>query len=44
LKEVEHIAKHDGAWIKEYLEGIEKKRGVEARNKLRADVMKIWRK
>jgi len=38
------VAKQSAAWIKEFLEGVEKKRGIAARNKLRNDVLKIWEK
>ena len=42
--EVEFVAKHDKEWIKEYLEGVQEKRGHEAYQKLRNDVLKLWRK
>ena len=40
--EVRYVAKQSGAWIKEFLEGVEKKRGVAARKKLRKDVLTLW--
>ncbi len=42
--EVEFVANHDSEWIKEYLEGVQEKRGHEAYQKLRNDVLKLWRK
>ena len=42
--EVEFVASHDGLWIKEYLAGVELKRGTDAYEKLRKDVLKVWRK
>jgi hypothetical protein len=39
--EVREIAKRKGSEIKEYLEGIEQKRGIDARIKLRADILQI---
>lgn len=42
--ETRFVAQQTGAWIKEFLEGVEKKRGIVARNKLRKDVLKIWEK
>lgn len=43
-KEVEFVAEHSGAWIKEFLEGVKEKRGFEAYKKLREDVLKVWDK
>lgn len=43
-KEVEHVAKHDAAWIKEYMDRVKEKRGIEAWARLRKDVWGIWRK
>jgi len=42
-KEVEFVAKHDGEWIKEHLEGVKEKRGFESYKRLRDDVAKLWR-
>lgn len=42
--EVREIAKRKGSEIKLYLEGIEQKRGVDARIKLRADILQIREK
>lgn len=42
--EVRFVAQQSGAWIKEFLGGVEKKRGSAARDRLRKDVVKIWRK
>ena len=42
--EAREIAKRKGSQIKEYLEGIEQKRGVDARIKLRNEIAKIWGK
>lgn len=42
--EVEFVAKHDSEWIKEYLWKVQEKRGQEAYQKLRNDVLKLWRK
>ena len=42
--EVREIAKHDGEWIKNYLDGIEKQRCVSARIRLRNDVAEIWKR
>lgn len=39
--EVDYVSQQDGEWIKEFLDGVEKKRGVAARIKLRSDVAKI---
>jgi len=41
--EVEYVAKQEGKWIKEYLEGVQEKRGFEAYKRLRDDVAKLWR-
>ena len=41
--ESEFVAKHDKEWIKEYLEGVQEKRGTEAYNRLRNDVFKLWK-
>lgn len=43
-KEVEFVAEHSGAWIKEFLEGVKEKRGSDAYRKLREDVLKVWNK
>jgi len=42
--EVEFVAKQDGNWIKEFLEGVKEKRGFDAYKKLRDDVLKVWKK
>jgi len=42
--ETRFVAQQSAAWIKEFLEGVEKKRGLVAKNKLRNDVLKIWEK
>jgi hypothetical protein len=42
--EVREIAKRKGSEIKLYLEGIEQKRGVDARVKLRKDILQIREK
>lgn len=41
--EVEFVAKHDGEWIKEYLEKAKGKRGFESYKKLRDDVAKEYK-
>jgi TorA maturation chaperone TorD len=43
-KEVDFVAKHNGEWIKNFLEKVKEKRGFEVYRKLRDDVLKIWRK
>lgn len=42
--EVEFVASHGSEWIKEHLEGVHEKRGFDAYEKLRSDILKIWRK
>lgn len=42
--EVRYVSKQNGAWIKEFLEGVEKKRGFDARDRLRKDVLIEWNK
>lgn len=41
--EVDFVADHDGAWIKEYLDGVKEKRGDAAYKRLRSDVAKVWK-
>jgi hypothetical protein len=41
--EARFVASHDGNWIKEYLGGVQEKRGQEAYNRLRNDVLKLWK-
>jgi len=42
--EVKYVAKHNGAWIKDYLDGVQKLRGHDAYKKLRGDVLEVWKK
>lgn len=39
IKEVEFVAKHSGAWIKNYLDGILKERGAAEYHRLRNAVL-----
>jgi len=39
MKEVEFVAKHSGAWIKDYLRGVMKERGSTEYHRLRNAVM-----
>ena len=42
-KEIEYVANQEDEWIRRYLVGIEKERGVAVRIKLRSDVAKVWK-
>jgi hypothetical protein len=41
--EVNFVSKNSGEWIKEFLEGVKKKRGLDAHLILREDVAKVWK-
>lgn len=42
--EVEYVAKQSNEWIKTYLEGVKSERGELAYQRLRQDVLKLWKK
>lgn len=42
--EVEYVAKQSNEWIKTHLAGVRVKRGESAYQKLRRDVLKVWKK
>lgn len=42
--EVNYVAKQNSKWIKEFLEKVKVKRGDDAYNRLRNDVLKVWNK
>ena len=42
--EVEYVAKQSNEWIKTHLEGVKEKRGELAYQRLRQDVLKVWKK
>ena len=41
--EVEYVAKQEDEWIKAHLAGVGKLKGIEAKSKLRGDVIKLRR-
>ena len=42
--EVSFVAKQPQEWIKNYLAKVQEKRGIDSYNKLREDVLKLWKK
>ena len=42
--EVEYVAKQSNEWIKTHLEGVNAERGELSYQRLRQDVLKVWKK